>query len=90
MLFNNNDRVTHGGEIQGGRFDNKNVFQVIERSNRQKAVFSPEWADKRQNKDIEFALQNERTAFASMPADSIDFPIHFIILFADRALPVLK
>ena len=52
MLFNNNDRVAHGGEIQGGRFDNKNVFQVIERSNRQKAVFSPEWADKRQNKDI--------------------------------------
>lgn len=80
MLFNKNDRVTHGGEIQGGRFDNKNVFQVIERSNRQKAVFSPEWADKRQNKDIEFALQNERTAFASMPADSIDFPAAFWFL----------
>ena len=80
MLFNNNDRVAHGGEIQGGRFDNKNVFQVIERSNRQKAVFSPEWADKRQNKDIEFALQNERTAFASMPADSIDFPAAFWFL----------
>lgn len=80
MLFNKNDRVAHGGEIQGGRFDNKNVFQVIERSNRQKAVFSPEWADKRQNKDIEFALQNERTAFASMPADSIDFPAAFWFL----------
>ncbi|HIF9244410.1 TPA: methylation-associated defense system AAA family ATPase MAD3 [Photobacterium damselae] len=80
MLFNYNDRVAHGSEIQGGRFDNKNVFQVIERSNRQKAIFSPEWADKRQNKDIEFALQNERTAFASMPADSIDFPAAFWFL----------
>lgn len=80
MLFNKNDRVTHGSEIQGGRFDNKNVFQVIERSNRQKAIFSPEWADKRQNRDIEFALQNERTAFASMPADSIDFPAAFWFL----------
>ncbi|EOW9331858.1 TPA: AAA family ATPase [Vibrio cholerae] len=82
MLFNNNDRVVHGGEIQGGRFDNENVFQVIERSNRQKAIYSPEWASKKhnKNKDIDFALQNARTAFSSMPADSVAFPAAFWFL----------
>ena len=80
MLFNRDDRVVHGGEIQGGRFDNENVFQVIERSNRKKAIFSPEWASKRKDRNIEFALQNERTAFASMPADSVDFPAAFWFL----------
>ena len=82
MLFNKNDRVAHGGEIQGGRFDNENVFQVIERSNRQKTIYSPEWASKKnnKNKDIEFALQNVRTAFSSMPADSVAFPAAFWFL----------
>ena len=80
MLFNDNNRVDHGGEIQGGRFDNDDVFQVIERSNRQKAVYSAEWADKRKTKDIEFALQNERSAFASMPADEVSFPAAFWLL----------